>query len=392
MSRLFETTRIKGLELANRFVRSATWEGMAAEDGACTQRLVEVYRLLAQGQVGLIITSHAYVRRDGQAGLFQLGIYDDHLKEGLRRMVETVHEAKGKVIVQLAHAGIFANSELSGMAPVAVSPAQQFATSSGKLLTEKDIHEIAIAFGQAARRAKDVGFDGLQLHAAHGYLMSQFLSPVFNKRTDSYGGAVENRARALIETLREVRSAVGKDYPVLIKLNSQDYLEGGLTLGDSVKVGAMLQENGIDAIEVSGGTPLPGNPGPSRPGIKSEEKEAYFRTASKAFKGALNVPIILVGGIRSLDLAEKLLEQGVADYFSMSRPLIREPALVKRWASGDRSKARCLSDNQCFGPGRAGEGVYCVTEKKKREKEPERATQNILTSVTKGHPMKGDGS
>jgi 2,4-dienoyl-CoA reductase-like NADH-dependent reductase (Old Yellow Enzyme family) len=366
--KLFETTEIKGMQLANRFVRSATWEGMAAEDGACTPRLVEVYRRLAQGQVGLIITSHAYVKKDGQAGRFQLGIHEDHLKDGLRRIVETVHRAKGKVVVQLAHAGLFANSELSGMSPFLVSPVEQFPVPSGKTLTKKDIREIANSFAQAARRAKDVGFDGIQLHAAHGYLMSQFLSPVFNKRNDSYGGTVENRARALIETLEEVRAAVGKDYLVLIKLNSQDYLEDGLTLSDSVKVGAMLQENGIDAIEVSGGTPLPGNPGPSKPGIKSEEREAYFRIASKAFKDALDVPIILVGGIRTPDLAEKLLAQGVADYFSMSRPLIREPDLVKRWASGDRSKARCISDNQCFGPGRAGEGVYCVTEKKEKKK------------------------
>jgi len=368
MSRLFENTEIKGMKLANRFVRSATWEGMATEHGACTPRLVEVYRRLAEGQVGLIITSHAYVRRDGQAGLFQLGIYDDHLKDGLKQMVKAVHGAKGKIAAQISHAGFFANPKLSGMTLLAVSPAEKYAKSPRTILTEKDIQAIVVSFGQAATRAKEVGFDGVQLHGAHGYLMSQFLSPVFNKRTDSYGGAVENRARALIETLREVRSAVGKDYPVLIKLNSEDYLEGGLALGDSLKVGRMLQDAGIDAIEVSGGTVVSGTLSPSRPGIKSEEKEAYFRDASKAFKEALDVPIILVGGVRSPDLAEKLLEQGCADYFSMSRPFIREPDLVKRWASGDRSKARCLSDNQCFEPGRAGEGVYCVTEKKEREK------------------------
>jgi 2,4-dienoyl-CoA reductase-like NADH-dependent reductase (Old Yellow Enzyme family) len=369
MPQLFERTDIKGMQLANRFVRSATWEGMAAEDGACTPRLVEVYRRLAEGQVGLIITSHAYVRKDGQAGLLQLGIYDDHLKEGLRQMVEAVHGAKAKIVAQIAHAGFFANADLSGMTPLAVSPAEQFGKSPRTMLTEKVIHEIVFSFGQAARRAKDVGFDGIQLHAAHGYLMSQFLSPVFNKRTDSYGGAVENRARALIETLGEVKSAVGKDYPVLIKLNSEDGLEGGITLRDSLKVGEMLQDAGIDGIEVSGGTAVSNALGASRSGIKSEEKEAYFRTASKAFKEALDVPIILVGGIRSPGLAEKLLEQGVADYFAMSRPLIREPGLVKRWASGDRSKSRCLSDNQCFEPGRAGEGVYCVTEKKEQKKE-----------------------
>jgi 2,4-dienoyl-CoA reductase-like NADH-dependent reductase (Old Yellow Enzyme family) len=368
MPGLFETTEIKGMKLATRFVRSATWEGMATEDGACTPRLVEVYRRLAEGQVGLIITSHAYVRRDGQAGIFQLGIYDDHLKDGLKQMVKAVHGAKGKIVAQISHAGFFANPKLSGMTPLAVSPAEQYAKSPRRILREKDIHEIVVSFGEAATRAKDVGFDGIQLHAAHGYLMTQFLSPVFNKRTDSYGGAVETRARALIETLGEVRAAVGKDYPVLIKLNSEDGLEGGLTLSDALKVGAMLQEAGIDGIEVSGGTVVSGTLGASRPGIKSEEKEAYFRTASKAFKEALDVPIILVGGVRSPDLAERLLEQGVADYFSMSRPLIREPDLVKRWASGDRAKARCLSDNQCFEPGRAGEGVYCVTEKKEKEK------------------------
>ncbi len=373
MSKLFEATTIKGMKLANRFVRSATWEGMAAEDGACTPRLVEVYRRLAEGQVGLIITSHAYVRKDGQAGNQQLGIYDDRLIDGLRRMVKAVHGAKGKIVAQIAHAGFFANSKLSGMTPLAVSPTEQFGKSPRTTLTEKDIHEIVSSFGQAARRAKDVGFDGIQLHAAHGYLMSQFLSPVFNKRTDSYGGAVENRARALIETLGEVRAAVGRDYPVLIKLNSEDFLEGGLTPGDSLKVAKMLQDAGIDAIEVSGGTVVSGTLGASRPGIKSEEKEAYFRAASKAFKEALDVPVILVGGIRSYNLSEKLLAEGYADYFSMSRPLIREPALVKRWASGDNGKARCLSDNQCFEPGRAGEGVYCVTERKEHEKKGQKA-------------------
>jgi 2,4-dienoyl-CoA reductase-like NADH-dependent reductase (Old Yellow Enzyme family) len=373
MTRLFETTEIKGMKLANRFVRSATWEGLAAEDGACTPRLLEVYRRLAEGQVGLIITSHAYVRKEGKAGLFQLGIYDDRLQDGLRQMVKSVHEAKGKIVAQISHAGFFGNAKLSGMTPVAVSPAEHFGKSPKTILTEKDIREIVVCFGQAAKRAREAGFDGIQLHAAHGYLMSQFLSPAFNKRTDPYGGSVENRARALIETLEELRSAVGKDFPVLVKLNSEDFFEEGLTLDDSLIVGKMLQNAGIDGIEVSGGTVVSGNLGASRAGIKSEDREAYFRTASKAFKEALEVPIILVGGIRTPGLADQLLAEGVADYFSMSRPFIREPDLVKRWASGDSSKARCVSDNQCFEPGRAGEGVYCVTEKKEQGKQGQKA-------------------
>jgi 2,4-dienoyl-CoA reductase-like NADH-dependent reductase (Old Yellow Enzyme family) len=361
MSRLFEETEINGMRLKNRFVRSATWEGMAAEDGSCTPRLVELYRRLAEGQVGLIITSHAYVRRDGQAGLYQLGIYDDRQRDGLKEVVNAVHGEGGRIVLQIAHAGFFANSKLSGMTPVAVSPAEQFSMSPRKVLDEEDIREIIAAFGRAAARAREAGCDGVQLHAAHGYLLNQFLSPVFNQRDDSYGGTLESRARALIETLGQVRAEVGKDYPVLVKLNSEDCLDGGLSAQEALKAGVLLQEAGIDAIELSGGTLRSGKLRPSRLGIKSEDREAYFRDAAKAFKEKLGVPIILVGGVRSFQVAESLVEQGVADYISMSRPFIREPDLIKRWASGDRSKSRCVSDNLCFDPGMAGEGVYCVT-------------------------------
>jgi 2,4-dienoyl-CoA reductase-like NADH-dependent reductase (Old Yellow Enzyme family) len=242
------------------------------------------------------------------------------------------------------------------------------AKSPRKEMTVDDIQEIVVAFGQSASRAREAGFDGVQIHSAHGYLLSQFLSPAFNKRVDDYGGPVENRAKLLLEVLRRLRDDAGSDFPVLVKINSQDFLDGGLTLEDSLKVGAMLQEGGIDAIELSGGTLVSGKLSPSRMGIKSEEKEAYFRDSAKAFKEVLKVPIIMVGGNRSFQLAESLVTQGYTDYVSMSRPFIREPYLIKRWASGDLRKAACISDNQCFGPGMAGEGIYCVAEKKLREK------------------------
>ncbi|MBN1105166.1 MAG: NADH:flavin oxidoreductase, partial [Deltaproteobacteria bacterium] len=152
------------------------------------------------------------------------------------------------------------------------------------------------------------------------------------------------------------------------KMNSEDFLEGGLSLEDSVRVGGLIEEGGIDAIELSGGTLVSGKLIPSRAGIKSEEREAYFRGAAGAFKEALRIPLILVGGIRSFSVADRLVEDGVADYISMSRPFIREPHLVKRWAEGDLRKAACLSDNQCFGPAMAGQGVACVVEKQEREK------------------------
>ena len=364
MKELFEETAIRGMKLRNRFVRSATWEGMATPDGEVTSRLVDLMVQLAKGGVALIISSHAYVRKDGQAGLFQLGIYDDHLIPGLRKMVSAVHNEGGKIVVQLAHSGIMAKPELTGQPHLAVSQVDGFGSPPGKVMTVEDIQGIVAAFGQAARRAREAGFDGFEIHAAHGYLMSQFLSPVFNKRTDAYGGPIENRARALLGTLKSVRAEVGEDFPVLVKLNSEDYLEGGLTLPDSLKAGSLLEKAGLDAIELSGGTLVSGKLSPSRAGIKTEDKEAYFRDAARQLKQEVKIPVILVGGVRSPQVAEKLVADGYADYLSMSRPFIREPGLVKRWQSGDRSKAKCVSDNQCFGPGMAGEGIYCVVEKK----------------------------
>lgn len=368
MYKLFEATEINGMKLPNRFVRSATWEGMAAEDGACKPELVDLVAQLAQGGVGLIITSHAYVRPHGQAGPWQLGIYKDELIESLKEMVQAVHKYGTSIALQIAHGGFFANAKLIGQPPLAPSQVKDFAKTPRKEMTRADIHDLVNAFSRAASRAKQAGFDGLQIHAAHGYLLSQFLSPAFNRRTDEYGGSVENRARLLLEVLREVRTAVGSKFPVMVKLNSCDYLDGGFTLEDSLQVGRMLQEEGIDAIELSGGTVIPGKENPYRRGILSEEKEAYFRDAAKAFKEKVQVPLLLVGGIRSFHLAQQLIENGYADYISMSRPFIREPDLVNRWESGDLRKATCLSDGKCWGPLLAGEGLRCVVEEKLKAK------------------------
>lgn len=366
MSILFEPTEINGMKLSNRFIRSATWEGMATAEGACTPSLTAGMACLAEGRVGLIITGHAYVSPEGQAGPRQLGIYEDELIGGLRQMTETVHALQGRIVVQLAHAGYFAKSGITREAPWAVSTVEGFAKSPRRVLTREGIEGIIEAFGQAARRAREAGFDGVQIHAAHGYLLSQFLCPLFNRRTDAYGGPIENRTRMVIEVYRKIRKAVGPDFPVLIKMNSQDYLDGGLSLEDSLTAGSLLEKEGLDALEISGGTFLSGDLSPSRAGITGEGKEAYFREAARAFKQRLNRPIALVGGIRSFSLAELLVKEGHADYVSLSRPLIREPGLIQRWESGDQRPALCLSDNQCFKPAMAGEGLYCVVEKKER--------------------------
>jgi len=373
MSKVFEATEIKGMQLSNRFVRSATWEGMAQDDGSVTPALVDCMSQLAEGQVGLIISSHAYVRPEGQAAAKQIGVYKDVLVTGLRQITQAVHGQGGKIVLQISHSGCLANPKLTSQMPLAPSSVKGVSTSPCKEMTVGDIQELIEAFSLAAQRAKKAGFDGVQIHAAHGYLMNQFLSPLFNKRTDAYGGSVEKRYQILREVLKGVRSAVGSGFPVLIKLNSQDFLEGGLTLEDSLRIGRLLQEDGIDAIELSGGSLRSGQLTPFRKGITNEEKEAYFLEAAKVFKRAIKVPLILVGGIRSLAVAERIVEQGWADYISMSRPFIREPGLIKRWKSGDLRKASCLSDNQCFGPAAAGEGIYCVVDKNEKQKGTERS-------------------
>ena len=190
MAKLFEPTRIQDITLSNRFVRSATWEGLAAADGACTPELVDLMVALARGGVGLIITGHTYVCPSGQATPGQLGIHDESLVEGLREMTEAVHREKGLIFLQLAHGGLQADPKLTGVSPVGPSGGADLISAPGREMGQDEIQETVHAFGQAARRAKAAGFDGVQIHAAHGYLLSQFLSPAFNRRTDKYGGGV----------------------------------------------------------------------------------------------------------------------------------------------------------------------------------------------------------
>jgi len=368
MSKLFEGSTINGMILSNRFVRSATWEGMAAPDGAVTPNLIETMTALAKGGVGLIISSHSYVRPEGQATPRQLGIYKDGLIQGLQNMTAAVHEWGGKIVLQLAHAGCFAAEQLTEQPPLVVSNLEGPSASPRKEITVHDIQEIVASYADAARRARSAGFDGVEIHAAHGYLLSQFLSPAFNKRKDEYGGKIENRARIHLEVCKAIRKAVGKDYPTLVKMNCQDFIERGLTIEDSLQAASLLVTAGVDAIELSGGVLTGGKLSPSRPGINTEEKEAYFQEDAFAFKGQIAIPLILVGGIRSFNIAERLVENGVADYISMSRPFIREPDLVNRWKAGDRRKAECRSDNLCFKPGFEGEGIYCVVEKREQMK------------------------
>ena len=370
MTELFEPTKLNGMTLANRFVRSATWEGLAAPEGHATAALTKLLVDLALGKVGLIITSHAYVTLEGQAAPSQLGIYTDGHVPSLKEMVDKVHDAGGKIAVQVSHGGRYA-LKFPNVVRIGPSTIESKGEVQCREMTKGEIDSMVSQFARAARRAKAAGFDAIQIHAAHGYLVSEFLSPYFNKRADSYGGSVTNRARFLLDIVRAVRREVGDRFPLLVKLNSQEFLEGGYTVEDMLAVASLLEEARVDAIEMSGGNHVAGIFGeffPARKGRPKMEERPYYLDEARRYKERIRVPLMLVGGIRSPEWARRIVSEGYADYVSVCRPLIREPGLIKRWQSGDTAKSTCISDNGCFKPGLEGEGIYCTVAAKERER------------------------
>jgi len=353
------------MTLANRLVRSATWEGMADGDGRPNSALIDFYGRLAQGGVGLIITGFAYVRKDGKQLSGKMGLDRDEFGAEYRGMTDAVHNEGGKVAVQMVHAG--GQVEWQAGRPETVAPSAVEVTQfpqKPNALTIEAIADIIGRFAAAARRAKAWGFDAVQLHGAHGYLINQFLSPLTNRRDDQYGGSDLNRSRFALEVYHAVRDMVGPDFPVMIKLNAADNIEGGLTLDGALVTAQMLSETGIDAIEVSSGTPASKGNSPARIKINRPEKEAYNIELARAVQKVVKCPVMAVGGFRSFEVAEKAVKTGL-DCVSMSRPLIREPDLPRRWRSGDLSPAACISCNGCFKPGMEG-GIYCIAAEKEK--------------------------
>jgi len=360
---LFDPIQLGTLTLENRLLRSATWEGMAEPDGAVTDRVVALYDELGRGGTGLIITGFAYVAPAGKALPGQLGIYHDDQISGLRRIADAVHSHGGRVAVQIVDAGIQTRSSLiDGRLPRGPSAltGDDGAPTAEELSTD-ELGEVIDAFGQAAARVREAGFDAVQLHLAHGYLLNQFLSPARNRRKDGYGGSSAARRRAPLEAYVAVRKAVGDDFPVFAKLNSADMVDDGLQSDESLACAQELVAQGMDALEISGGIPAAGRLGAVRAKIATREDEAYFRSECAAVKRNLNadVPVFLVGGLRSPDLAEEILAAGDADGVALSRPLIREPDLPNRWKSGDTQRAACISCLRCLKAGMQG-GITCV--------------------------------
>jgi len=370
--KLFEKTRIKSLELPCRALRSATWTGSADEKGYVTDRTVDFYRNLGRGNIGLIVTGYQYILPNGMELPNMIGNYDDDQIQGLTRLTKAVHSEGGRIAAQIVHTGARASTKSfpDGWRLWSPSPVEDPETGRAiPQMTRSEILQAIQAYASAAGRSKRAGFDAVELHAAHGYGINQFLSEAGNRRGDAYGGSLKNRYRFLGEVLEAVRGSVGQDYPVLIKLSGHDYTDGGLVPDQSVQIARRLADDGIHLITLSAGSGATAKKGlgPARSGILSEKKEAYLADISAVVKEAVKVPVGSVGGIRSLNKIGKLFSNGRADYVAMARPFIREPHLITRWKSGDTKKSKCISCSKCFMTGFKGT-IYCVPERKRKEK------------------------
>lgn len=345
---LFEPYNLAGIKLKNRIVRSATYEKRADIDGFVTDSIIEFYSDIVKGGAGLIITGNVLVHVSGRSVPNMLCIHNDHYIEKLKLLTGAVHALGGKIFIQLVHGGRQCfSSLLGGQPPIAPSAVYDPSTKiTPSEMSNEEIWEIIDAFGHSARRALEAGFDGIQIHGAHGYLINEFLSPHTNRRDDYWGGDDERRFHFIEEIYELMRKEIGYSVPIIIKMNADDFVERGLTPYDSLKIALRLQGLGMQAVEVSGGMYESGNK-TVRLNIKSPEQEAYFRESAALFKQEMNIPIILVGGIRSKAVAEDILQRKEADLIALARPLVREPDLPLKFEQG-KEKADCISCNGCM--------------------------------------------
>ena len=368
---LFSPEKIGNVEIKNRLVRSATFEHRAEKYGYVGQKIIDLYDELARGGTGLIITGFTGIDPSATGSPYQLRLDNDSYIPGHKKLVKIVHDQPDvKLSMQIVHLG--RQCEHPRFSPVAPSPIPEKTTGlTPKELSIEEIYELIKKFKETAIRAYECGYDMVQLHAAHGYLLSNFVSPYTNKRRDEFGGSVENMAKILVEIFNQTRDELGKKFPITVKLQTHDSVPGGLTLDTSSKIAEILADTGYDAIEPSGGIYesqlAHKNPYPSKM-IKSSEGENYFLSTAKMIKPLINkTKLILVGGIKNPLSAEKILNDNQADFISMCRPLIYEPDLPNRWKNGDISPAKCTSCNSCLVVMRKGP-VYCVTKKNLEKK------------------------
>ena len=343
MKTLFDTTTLRRHTLKNRIWRSATWLALADAEGNVTDEIVKTYEELARGGVAMIVTGlTSIVEHDAEIG-GGAKFYDDRFIEGHKRLTDAVHKHGALVMMQTA---------------IVDGPVDELST--------EQVEYIVRQFGDAARRAEQAGYDGVQIHAAHFFYLSKFISPLLNHRTDRYGGSQRDRSRILYEILKDMRGKTGDDFLITMKINSTDEYPGGLTVQDFLVTCRLMADAGIDAIEVSGN-------GTSHTDIKAGRNEGYFRAAAMSLASLVDIPVVLVGGLRSIEKINQYLNEPTnearaegkpsctlpckeevtdrhtkIEYISLSRPLIREPNLIQRWQQGDTKPSLCVSCNTCY--------------------------------------------
>lgn len=392
--KIYSSGSIADMTIPNRLVRSATWDPSLFKQKKMSDEILEIYRGLAKGGIGLIITGGFPVLNERtsltakEGWLFR---YSDLRVSGIERMVTEVRGANPdcRIVAQIENGGIRAQPS------VTPSP---FSKNLPPELTETEIGDIIDCFTEGITDIYSSGFDGVQLHAAHGGILSRFLSPYTNRRNDAYGGNATKRVRIIKEIIAKARKEVGR-YPILVKANCTDYLAGGTDYEKSPEIAYELEKSGVDAIEVSGGVwdslarsreelgfrPVPAPE--SHTQINRAEQQSYFLRYVKNLD--LSIPIILVGGNRNIERLEEIIQSGYADFIAMSRPLIREPDLPNRWLEGrGRETTECISCNSCIydmylHPGRPEPSpVSCIH---KNNRELHREAQEWLSSWVERH-------
>ncbi|MHA2283217.1 MAG: NADH:flavin oxidoreductase [Promethearchaeota archaeon] len=360
---LFSPKKIGNVEIKNRIVRSATYTHTATDEGYVTDEMIRFYSDLAKGGTGLIITGITTIDKVGNIQNGQTCLYDDSYIKGQKKFVDAIHEYSDvKIAPQLSHSG------RQGRTPLAPS-AIVFKEGERvpKELKNEEVKEVINNFINAGRRAYESGYDMVQLNSGHGWLLCNFLSPFTNKRSDEFGGSTENRMRLLIDIYNGIVDEVGKNFPITVKLQTQDFVEGGLTLEEGKLIAKKLVDLGYAAIEPSGGSGEVSRLFKIRypaAKVQSQEDENYFLPAVNELKPIMkDSKIILMGGVRNPITAEKLLQENTADFIAMSRPLICEPDLPNRWKAGDLTPPLCNSCNSCFFS--TGTGTVACTIKEK---------------------------
>lgn len=367
---LFDKCRIGGIETTSRLVRSATFEGLADDCGYPTSEMLLAYEHLAAGGVGIIITGmiaagtieprqHRQIRCDG----------DDCIAP-LAQLTDRVHKHGGKIIAQIVEIGgaiMLPEGPGTIISPSGIPEKVGKEMQASRALTHDEIQILIQDMGKAAARAEKAGFDGIQIHGAHGYLISKFLTPFFNQRRDEYGGSLENRARFLLEILTTVRQSTGADFPLWLKLNCADFMqEGGLTFEDCQQLMPLLAAGPVNAIEVSGGNmaSLP-RKGPIR-AIRRTKEPMYFKPYAEHLAVALKdtpIDVGVVGGFRDLHQIEDTLATTPLAFVSMSRPFLRQPDLPNLWRNGSDEPAACISCSRCYGT----DAIACIFHKTEKE-------------------------